>query len=61
MYSVGKIMAAFRQAFGQLSPEVASLAKELMSRAARDRPSASDVLENRLPDLLGKLGQLSLQ
>ncbi len=60
MYSVGKIMHAFKQAFGQLSPEVSALAKELMTRAACDRPSASDVLEKKLPDLFEKMGQYSL-
>jgi hypothetical protein len=56
MYSVGKVMKAFMQAFGQLSPEVRALANQLMSKAA-ERPSASDLLQTRLPELIEQLGQ----
>lgn len=61
MFSVGRIMAAFSQAFGPLSPDVSALSKELMARKACDRPSASDLLEQRLPDLFERLKQLSMQ
>jgi serine/threonine protein kinase len=61
MYSVGKIIAAFKAAYGPLSAEVWTLSKELTARAACDRPSASDLLERRLPELFEKLGQRSMQ
>jgi serine/threonine protein kinase len=56
IYSVGKIMHAMKLAFGPLSPEVTALANKLMSRAS-DRPSASDVLQNNLPQLFCRLKQ----
>jgi hypothetical protein len=54
MYSVGKIMHAMKQAFGQLSPEVLSLARQLLSQQPSERPSATDVLETKLPELFAK-------
>ena len=54
MYSVGKIMQAFRQAFGQLSPDVLALSRQLVSHKPSERPSASDVLETKLPELFAK-------
>jgi hypothetical protein len=57
MYSVGKVMQAFKQAFGQLSPEVRALANQLMSKAAAERPTASHLLQTRLPELIEQLGQ----
>ena len=55
MYSVGKIMQAFKQAFGQLSPDVLALSRQLVSHKPSERPSASDVLETKLPELFASL------
>jgi serine/threonine protein kinase len=61
MYSVGKIMQAFRQACGPLSPDISTLANKLMSRVPSDRPTASDLIQKTLPELFERLGQLSMK
>ena len=60
MYSVGKIMKAFKMSCGALSAEVGTLANQLMSKAAL-RPTASDLLQKTLPELFEKLGQRTMQ